>query len=40
MLEEKDNLYSQYRERVSDFVFDDKVAGVFNDMVQRSVPGY
>ena len=39
-MEEKDNLYSQYRERVSDFVFDDKVAGVFNDMVQRSVPGY
>lgn len=39
-MEQKDNLYSQYRERVANFVFDDKVAGVFNDMVQRSVPGY
>ena len=39
-MEQKDNIYSQYRERVSDFVFDDKVVGVFNDMVQRSVPGY
>jgi tRNA (cmo5U34)-methyltransferase len=39
-LEQKDNLYSQYRERVADFVFDDKVARVFDDMVRRSVPGY
>ena len=39
-MEQKDNLYSQYRERVADFVFDDKVAGAFDDMVRRSVPGY
>ena len=39
-MEQKDNLYSQYRERVADFVFDDKVAAVFDDMVRRSVPGY
>ena len=36
----KDSIYSQYRERVADFVFDDKVASVFDDMIQRSVPGY
>ncbi len=35
-----DRIYSQYRRQISDFVFDDKVAGVFNDMIQRSVPGY
>ena len=40
MLEQKDNIYSQYRERVADFVFDDKVAAVFDDMIGRSVPGY
>ncbi|MHC4883293.1 MAG: carboxy-S-adenosyl-L-methionine synthase CmoA [Planctomycetota bacterium] len=40
MSERKDSLYSQYRERVADFVFDDAVAGVFDDMVRRSVPGY
>jgi tRNA (cmo5U34)-methyltransferase len=37
---ERDNIYSQYREQVADFVFDDAVAGVFDDMVRRSVPGY
>ncbi|MEN8127379.1 MAG: carboxy-S-adenosyl-L-methionine synthase CmoA [Planctomycetota bacterium] len=40
MLERKDNIYSEYRERVADFVFDDKVASVFDDMIRRSVPGY
>jgi tRNA (cmo5U34)-methyltransferase len=39
-LNSKDNLYSEYRERVADFVFDDAVAGVFDDMIARSVPGY
>ena len=39
-MERKDNLYSQYRERVADFVFDDAVAAVFDDMIRRSVPGY
>jgi tRNA (cmo5U34)-methyltransferase len=37
---QKDNLYSDYRERVADFVFDDNVALVFDDMIRRSVPGY
>ena len=36
----KDDIYSQYRERVADFVFDDAVAAVFDDMIRRSVPGY
>jgi tRNA (cmo5U34)-methyltransferase len=35
-----DRIYTQYRKRISDFVFDDKVAGIFDDMIQRSVPGY
>lgn len=35
-----DRIYSQYRQRISGFVFDDKVAAVFDDMIQRSVPGY
>jgi len=36
----KDNIYSEYRDKVADFVFDEKVAGVFEDMISRSVPGY
>jgi tRNA (cmo5U34)-methyltransferase len=39
-MEQKDDLYSHYRERVADFVFDDAVAAVFDDMIRRSVPGY
>ena len=39
-MEPKDTLYSDYRERVADFVFDDAVAAVFDDMIRRSVPGY
>lgn len=35
-----DNIYSKYRERISDFVFDEKVVSVFDDMIRRSVPGY
>ena len=35
-----DNLYATERKRVSDFIFDEKVAGVFDDMISRSVPGY
>ncbi|MHC5181116.1 MAG: carboxy-S-adenosyl-L-methionine synthase CmoA [Planctomycetota bacterium] len=40
VLIQKDNIYSEYRERVADFVFDDAVASVFDDMIRRSVPGY
>src|SRR5690554_67370 len=34
-----DNLFATPQQR-SDFVFDDKVADVFSDMINRSVPGY
>ncbi len=36
----KDNLYSQPREAITDFVFDESVVRVFSDMISRSVPGY
>ncbi len=36
----QDTIYAQACENISDFKFDDKVAGVFNDMITRSVPGY
>ena len=36
----KDTLYSVPHHPVSDFVFDDRVATVFPDMIRRSVPGY
>lgn len=38
--DKSDRIYSEYRERISDFVFDEKVVSVFDDMIQRSVPGY
>lgn len=34
-----DNIYASARP-LADFVFDDKVADVFTDMINRSVPGY
>lgn len=36
----KDKIYSKPRKKISKFVFDQKVASVFNDMISRSVPGY
>ncbi len=36
----RDNLYSDEQNNIGDFIFDDKVAAVFEDMVKRSVPGY
>lgn len=36
----RDSIYAHEQPEISDFVFDDKVAGVFQDMIQRSVPGY
>ncbi len=36
----KDRIYASKRDKVEKFVFDDKVADVFSDMIQRSVPGY
>lgn len=35
-----DNIYSKPMNSVNDFRFDDTVADVFPDMIQRSVPGY
>lgn len=35
-----DTIYSEYKERIAKFVFDDKVVAVFDDMIRRSVPGY
>ncbi len=36
----KDRIYSQKSTRPGDFVFDETVAEVFEDMITRSVPGY
>jgi len=36
----QDQLYSQPREAITDFVFDESVVKVFEDMIGRSVPGY
>ncbi|WP_088331034.1 carboxy-S-adenosyl-L-methionine synthase CmoA [Lacimicrobium sp. SS2-24] len=40
MSSSKDAIYSQPAEQVTDFRFDENVAEVFPDMIQRSVPGY
>ena len=37
---EQDALYSEPREAITDFVFDQSVVQVFQDMIGRSVPGY
>lgn len=36
----KDKIYASKSDQITDFVFDENVAGVFSDMIQRSVPGY
>ncbi len=36
----KDTIYKTKLKKVNDFVFDSKVADVFEDMINRSVPGY
>ncbi|OUW17372.1 MAG: carboxy-S-adenosyl-L-methionine synthase CmoA [Opitutales bacterium TMED158] len=36
----KDRIYAAPIERVGEFVFDESVATVFDDMIRRSVPGY
>lgn len=38
--DDKDNLYTKPLQQIGDFVFDDKVARVFPDMINRSVPAY
>lgn len=37
---DKDTLFSAPIEKIGDFTFDELVAEVFPDMIQRSVPGY
>lgn len=37
---EQDRVYSDPREQIGEFVFDQQVARVFPDMIGRSVPGY
>ncbi|MGH1440704.1 MAG: carboxy-S-adenosyl-L-methionine synthase CmoA [Cellvibrionaceae bacterium] len=37
---QKDKVYADPLAQVGQFRFDDKVASVFEDMIQRSVPGY
>lgn len=37
---QKDQIYADKLKNIDDFVFDDKVANVFEDMITRSVPGY
>ncbi|MGL4475018.1 MAG: carboxy-S-adenosyl-L-methionine synthase CmoA [Shewanella sp.] len=36
----QDTIYAQATDVIADFAFDSRVAGVFNDMIRRSVPGY
>ncbi|WP_455366130.1 carboxy-S-adenosyl-L-methionine synthase CmoA [Kaarinaea lacus] len=36
----RDSLYASFKTEIDKFVFDDKVADVFDDMIHRSVPGY
>lgn len=36
----RDRIYAARQDKVEDFVFDEKVADVFADMIARSVPGY
>ena len=37
---QKDRIYQSPQNQLVDFVFDDAVAGVFPDMIRRSVPAY
>jgi tRNA (cmo5U34)-methyltransferase len=39
-MSERDQIFSEELERISGFSFDDRVAQVFPDMINRSVPGY
>lgn len=40
MTDLRDRLYADSRPRIDDFMFDERVAAVFEDMIRRSVPGY
>ena len=38
--QQHDKVFAEQQDMIVDFVFDEKVAGVFPDMIRRSVPGY
>ncbi len=40
MKEKRDSIYAEKQNAVTDFRFDSEVADVFDDMIERSVPGY
>ena len=40
LMSKKDTLFSEPVESIKPFAFDDQVVSVFEDMIQRSVPGY
>lgn len=40
MIAPKDTLYASPLGEIAGFAFDERVAGVFDDMIRRSVPGY
>jgi len=40
MKRNKDDIFNSPLEKIVDFKFDEKVANVFEDMIQRSIPGY
>ncbi len=40
MVKNRDEIYRAKTNNVSKFIFDEKVAAVFDDMISRSVPGY
>ncbi|MBB1319060.1 carboxy-S-adenosyl-L-methionine synthase CmoA [Shewanella sp. SR43-4] len=40
MNSQQDKIYAHVTDKITDFQFDQRVAGVFNDMIRRSVPGY
>jgi tRNA (cmo5U34)-methyltransferase len=40
MNSQQDKIYAHVTDQITDFQFDQRVAGVFNDMIRRSVPGY
>ncbi|MGB6136935.1 MAG: carboxy-S-adenosyl-L-methionine synthase CmoA, partial [Shewanella sp.] len=39
MNSQQDKIYAHATDQITDFQFDQRVAGVFNDMIRRSVPG-
>ena len=38
--DKRDTVFAEQQDMIVDFAFDEKVAGVFPDMIRRSVPGY